>query len=81
MIHGPCVSTNSSSTCIKNEIYTKRYPWSFLKDTQTDKGGYLLYRRRTPQEGGFTVNIKVRGLDVSVENTWFIPYCPILNSL
>ncbi|GBN29710.1 hypothetical protein AVEN_51382-1 [Araneus ventricosus] len=39
------------------------------------------YRRRSSQDGGFTTNITFRGLEVSVDNTWIVPYCPLLRNI
>ena len=72
-VHGPCGYLNSRSPCMKNGICTKRYPRSFLKETQTGKGGYPLYRRRTTQDGLFTATVSFRGSEIPVD-------CSILSS-
>ncbi|GBN74932.1 hypothetical protein AVEN_143120-1 [Araneus ventricosus] len=53
----------------------------FLKETQTGQDGSPLYRRRSSQDGGFTANISFRGLEVSVDNTRILPYCPLLTNI
>ncbi|XP_035231995.1 uncharacterized protein LOC118203811 [Stegodyphus dumicola] len=54
-------------------------PRQFLKETQTGQDGYPLYRRRSPADGGFTASINLRGSEVSVDNAWIVPYCPLLS--
>ena len=63
---------------MKHGLCTKRYPRRFLKEIQTVQDGYPLYRRGSPQDGGFTANVNVQGSEVSVDNTWIVPYCPLL---
>ena len=72
-VHGPCGSLNSRSPCMKDETCTKRYLPSFLKETQTGKDGYPLYRRKTTQERGFTATVSFRGSEIPVD-------CSILSS-
>lgn len=74
MIHGPCGAFNPTSPCMKNGSCTKRFPKSFIKETQIGNEGYPTYKRRSPQEGGFTTKIK----DVEVDNRWVVPYNPVL---
>ncbi|GBN09155.1 hypothetical protein AVEN_240526-1 [Araneus ventricosus] len=81
MVHGTCGSINPRSPCMKDGICTKRYPRLFLKETQTGQDGYPLYRRRSSQDGGFTANINCRGSEVSLDNTWIVPYCPLLTKI
>ncbi|GBN94556.1 hypothetical protein AVEN_215082-1, partial [Araneus ventricosus] len=33
------------------------------------------------QDGLFIANIRFRGLEVSVDNTWIVPYCPLLTKI
>ncbi|XP_054720603.1 uncharacterized protein LOC129230227 [Uloborus diversus] len=74
MIHGPCGRVNTFSPCMKDGCCTKRYPRPFVQETQRGLDGYPLYRRRTPEDGGFTVNLKGFQLD----NRWVVPYNPVL---
>ncbi|GBM55091.1 hypothetical protein AVEN_55974-1 [Araneus ventricosus] len=59
----------------------KAIPSLFLKETQTGQDGYSLYRRRSSQDGGLTANVSFQGLEVSVDNTWIVPYCPLLTKI
>ena len=74
MVHGPCGPLNFNSACMKDNKCTKRYPKQFLKDTQTGEDGYPSYRRRKPDDGGFTTRIGQNEID----NRWIVPYCPLL---
>ena len=76
MIHGPCGEHNPSAPCMQDGKCTKGFPKSFLQDTVRSQNGYPLYRRRTPEDGGKTANIYVRGQRkyVTVDNRWVVPY-------
>jgi hypothetical protein len=75
MIHGPCGSLNCKSPCMKGVICSKRYPRPLLSHTQTGNDGYPQYRRRAPEDGGFT--LKVNGIEI--DNRWVVPYNPVLS--
>lgn len=79
MIHGPCGSLNRNSPCMKDGKCTKQYPRNFSRDTQAGRDGYPQYRRRSPEEGGQKTTIKIRNIDVDVDNRWVVPYSPILS--
>ncbi|GFV93263.1 ATP-dependent DNA helicase [Trichonephila clavipes] len=81
MIHGPCRVINPFSPCMKDGRCTKRYPLDFLKETQTCKDGYPLDCHRKPEDGGFSKVIKVRHLEVVIDNRWIVPYCPLLSRI
>ncbi|GFQ66807.1 ATP-dependent DNA helicase [Trichonephila clavata] len=72
MVHGPCGAIKPFSPCMKDGKCTKRYPRDFLKETQTGKDGYPLYRRRRPEDGGFSAVMNVRHSDVVVDNRWIV---------
>ncbi|GBL83679.1 hypothetical protein AVEN_132609-1 [Araneus ventricosus] len=59
----------------------KAIPCHFLKETQTGQDGYPVYRPRSSQDGGFTVNISFRRSEASADNTWIVPYCPLLTKI
>lgn len=79
MIHGPCGEYNNNSPCMCNGRCSKRYPRNFVKETQTGIDGYPLYRRRSPEDGGFFFTLDVRGKTVQIDNRWVVPYCPVLS--
>ncbi|GFQ71286.1 helitron_like_N domain-containing protein [Trichonephila clavata] len=81
MVHGPCGVINPFSPCMKNGRCTKRYLRDFLKETQTGRDGYPLYRRRRPEDGGFSTVISIRHSEVVVDNRWTVPYCPLLSRM
>lgn len=75
MIHGLCGSLNPNAPCMK-EKYTcsKRYPRKLCRETRTGDDGYPEYKKRSTNDGGFTVRIK--GIDL--DNRWVVPYNPVL---
>ncbi|XP_063906157.1 uncharacterized protein LOC135124864 [Zophobas morio] len=79
MIHGPCGGHNPHSPCMKDGKCTKKYPRQLLQETQTGGDGYPLYRRRKPDDGGYTTTIKINNVDFEVDNRWIVPYSPILS--
>jgi len=85
MIHGPCGSLNPKCPCMKDGKCKYKYPRPLLNETRTDTNGYPLYRRRSSTNGGFTtkINIKIYNKYESIEvnNTWVVPYCPILSKI
>ena len=77
MIHGPCSAFNNSP-CLSYGKCTKRYPIKLVSDTITGKDGYPLYRRRLVEDGSKSVVLKVRNIDIEVDNRWIVPYSPLL---
>lgn len=75
MIHGPCGAFNRNSPCMVDGKCSKKYPRTFLKDTQTGEDGYPKYRRRSPADGGFTKELNGHEID----NRWIVPYNPVLS--
>lgn len=80
MIHGPCGSFNPNSPCMKNGKCSKGYPEDFQQETVTTNKAFPRYRRRSPQQGGFTTDIFMRSSQsvVTVDNRWVVPYNPDL---
>ncbi|UYV69426.1 hypothetical protein LAZ67_6003541 [Cordylochernes scorpioides] len=60
MIHGPCGHGYPNPCCMERGRCQKKYPRLLLAETQTDRDGYPLYRRRRPEEGGFSFVKRVR---------------------
>ena len=79
MIHGPCGAINPQSPCMVDGKCSKRYPRKFTTETITGTDGYPLYRRRSPDDNGRTVTKKVKGNDFVVDNSWIVPYSPLLS--
>ncbi|GFW35090.1 helitron_like_N domain-containing protein [Trichonephila clavipes] len=79
MIHGPCGAFNNNSPCMSDGKCTKRYPRKLVSDTITGNDGYPLYRRRSVENGGKSVVLKVRNIDIEVDNRWIVPYSPLLS--
>ncbi|XP_046668407.1 uncharacterized protein LOC124359579 [Homalodisca vitripennis] len=79
MIHGPCGVINPQSPCMVNSACSKRYPRKLTAETITGNDGYPLYRRRSIDDNGRTITIKVKGNDFVVDNSWIVPYSPLLS--
>ncbi|XP_074106305.1 uncharacterized protein LOC141532045 [Cotesia typhae] len=75
MIHGPCGSFNPHSPCMVEGKCSKKYPKTFLKETETGEGGYPKYRRRSPADNG--IKIMLNGIEI--DNRWVVPYNPVLS--
>ncbi|UYV84445.1 hypothetical protein LAZ67_X002195 [Cordylochernes scorpioides] len=90
MIHGPCGHGYPDPGCMERGICQKKYPRLLLAETQTDRDGYPLYRRRRPEEGGFSFVKRVRVFtiengvqvvrmtNVTSDNRYVVPYSPLL---
>ncbi len=79
MVHGPCGPLNFNSPCMTKGKCTKKFPKSFVDETQTGDDSYPVYRRRAPENGGFTTNIRRGNRDeIDIDNRWIVPYSPIL---
>jgi len=90
MVHGPCGRINPNSPCMVDGICSKRYPKPLLRDTVTGNDGYPLYRRRAPDDGGFTRPLALlnrhadaigNAEDFTIDNRWIVPYCPLLSKV
>ena len=79
MIHGPCGSLNSNSPCLSDGKCTKRYPRDLIAETITGNDDYPLYRRRKVEDGGKSFTMKLRNIDVEIDNRWVVPYSPLLS--
>ncbi|GFU94212.1 ATP-dependent DNA helicase [Trichonephila clavipes] len=83
MIHVPCGAFNNNSPCMSDGKCTKLYPRKLcvcvVSDTITGNDGYPLYRRRSVEDGGKSVVLKVRNIDIEVDNRWIVPYSPLLS--
>ena len=64
MIHGPCGILNPNSTCMVDGKCSKKYPRQLLQDTISGIDGYPLYRRRSTDDGGQSIILKVRNNDI-----------------
>ena len=83
MIHGPCGITNPSAPCMVNGVCSKGFPKAFQTTTLVGEGSYPLYKRRSPSQGGRTVE-KICFRDgirtvITVDNSWIVPYSPFLS--
>ncbi|XP_026475684.1 uncharacterized protein LOC113380823 [Ctenocephalides felis] len=79
MIHGPCGAVNPQSPCMVDGKCSKRYPRQLTAETVTGNDGYPLYRRRSPDDNGQAVTTKVKRMDFVVDNSWIVPYSPLIS--
>ena len=83
MCHGPCGPVNPASPCMLSNgqavnTCTKNFPKEFCQHTVMASGMYPQYKRRSPQDGGGTHKLKIRGHDFTIDNRWIVPYNPFL---
>lgn len=75
IMHGPCGSLNQNSPCMVDGKCSKRYPKPLVAETVTDNDGYPVYRRRSKDDNGQTIKMKLpNGRDVEVGNEYVVPY-------
>ncbi|XP_076763394.1 uncharacterized protein LOC143430844 [Xylocopa sonorina] len=80
MIHGPCGSLNNNLPCMSDGKCTKRYLRDLLAETITSNDGYPLYRRRSTENGGKSIKLKVVNNTIDVDNLKAIKYiCKYVN--
>ena len=72
MIHGPC---KFYKNCLRDGFCTKGFPKAFCNETSTGSNGFPEYRRRSPENGGFTGK-KECYKDAIIDNQWVVPYNP-----
>ncbi|PIA50577.1 hypothetical protein AQUCO_01200042v1 [Aquilegia coerulea] len=74
MVHGPCGTRNSLSSCMVNGFCKLRYRRPHADETLMDGDGYPIYRRRKTG-----VTYTVRGYEV--DNRDVVPYNPYLSEM
>ena len=77
MVHGPCGKYNPDSPCMSDGICTKNYPKPFCDRTTIDPDNtYPEYRRQSPEKGGRTIVVTIKGKEYVIDNSWIVPYSP-----
>ncbi|XP_028649272.2 uncharacterized protein LOC114645606 [Erpetoichthys calabaricus] len=66
MVHGPCVTLNAKSPCMKDSMCTKNFSKDFNAETQENTQGYPIYGQR---QGRTAVVGKC-----DIDNHWIVPY-------
>ena len=82
MIHKPC-TIHSLAPCLKDGKCSKRFPKPFRSEISAIEGDYyVIYKRRSPEDGGESHQICVCKGDTTVkfelDNSWVVPYSPDL---
>lgn len=84
MIHNICGQQNPHARCMERRpngeiVCGSNYPRPFLEHTVTGQDGYPLYRRRSPEQGGHTIQRRVDGVVAEIiDNRRVVPHSPIL---
>ncbi|CAB3241223.1 unnamed protein product [Arctia plantaginis] len=81
MLHGPCGALNPLSPCMADGKCTKRYPRPLVAETVTGNDGYPVYRRRSKEDNGRTIKVKVQNQEIEIGNEFIVPYCPLLSRI
>ncbi|GBP44697.1 hypothetical protein EVAR_44225_1 [Eumeta japonica] len=79
MVHGPCGALNPLSPCMADGKCTKRYPRPLVAETVTGNDGYPVYRRRSKEDNGRTIKVKVQNQEIEIGNEFIVPYAAITN--
>ena len=73
MVHSHTEACKDGSKC------KKKFPKAFTPFTIMNSDGYPSYKRRSPQDGGHTFEIKRGEEIIQIDNSWIVPYCPFLS--
>ncbi|XP_076043859.1 uncharacterized protein LOC143026953 [Oratosquilla oratoria] len=79
MIHGLYKGFNEQQPCCqgknsKGDTCGKGFPKVCREELLFGNNGYPLYKRRSIGQGGNSIVKKVKGKDVTIENSWVVPY-------
>ncbi|EJK73532.1 hypothetical protein THAOC_04838, partial [Thalassiosira oceanica] len=55
MLHGPCGDCNPNLSCMRDGHCKYNFPKEYRWETELSEDGYPLYRRRSPEQGGNTI--------------------------
>ena len=79
MIHGPCGTLLPTAECMKDAKCKKFFPKPFQSHTVVDANcTYASYRRKSPSDGGRTIQLKRKGITYTPDNSMVVPYNPLL---
>lgn len=85
MIHRSCGNHNIhnvNSVCCEKGKCTKQFPKPFQDKTVLSEKTYPVYKRRSPENGGETAEKTFysngKPYTVTVDNSWVVPYNPVL---
>ena len=80
MVHGPCGKENPLSPCMENGKCTKKYPKSFCDKTSLGPDNmHPEYQRLSPDKGGRSLVVNMKGKEFVIDNRWIVPYSPYLS--
>ncbi|XP_050066405.1 uncharacterized protein LOC126555540, partial [Aphis gossypii] len=52
-----------------------------VAETVTGNDGYPVYRRRSKEDNGRTIKVKVQNQEIEIGNEFIVPYCPLLSRI
>ena len=83
-MHGPCGQLNQKSPCMETNdrgvsYCTKEFPKDFQEVTTVTEYSYPKYKRRSPANGGRTVEKFVKGKCITLDNSFVVPYNSFLS--
>ncbi|VDK78863.1 unnamed protein product [Onchocerca ochengi] len=76
MMHGPCGTLNPYSPCMIDGKYFKRYSRALVSNKVTGDEGYLLYKRRSAEDGDKLATTQMRNGDIEVDKQRTLPVIP-----
>ncbi len=60
--------------CYRDNTCTKFFPKDYINETTAGSDGYPAYKRRSPANGGLSVEVKKRGKTHTMTNQYVVPY-------
>ena len=84
MIHGPCRGFDESQLCCQGKsannsnVCRKGFPKPCRDTLYYGNNGYPKYKRRAIGNGGCSIQKKIKGKTVTLDNSWVVPYNPYL---
>ncbi|KAF8773150.1 hypothetical protein HNY73_015833 [Argiope bruennichi] len=79
MVHGSCGAMNPESLCILDNKCSKKFPRELVHETSNGDDRCPQYRCRKPEDGSHTTTIRMRNIDVEIDNRWIVTYSPLLS--
>ena len=74
MLHGPCGTADSNLSCMRDGYCRYNFPKDYKSKTEMSEDGYPLYRRRSPEEGGNSIQKWRNNRRITYTNADVVPY-------
>ena len=77
-MHGPCGKLNPKSPCMETKdngvtCCIKEFPKEFQEETTVTEYSYPKYKRRSPADGGRTIQKIISGRSITLDNSFVVP--------